>query len=136
MLKDSERHYRSEAPSVVLDDFHDALVRKYGKDAVRKQGRSINIDFGVVVDAEDNTDYRVLSVDAVPAFAEGDDDYEIPDIDSGKWIKTNPKIHALTRRLHGPPGLLERMERPGAHGQVLEQQPEATAPKSQSNRPF
>jgi predicted nucleotidyltransferase len=93
VLKDSERHYRSKAPSVVLDEFHDALVKKYGKDAVRKQGRSINIDFGVVVDAEDNTDYRVVSVDTVPAFADGDN-YEIPDADSGQWIKTNPDIHA------------------------------------------
>jgi predicted nucleotidyltransferase len=93
VLKDSERHYRSKVPSVVLDEFHDALVKKYGKDAVRKQGRSINIDFGVVVDAEDNTDYRVVSVDTVPAFADGDN-YEIPDADSGQWIKTNPDIHA------------------------------------------
>ncbi|MEI9986110.1 MAG: hypothetical protein WDN69_24810 [Aliidongia sp.] len=29
----------------------------------------------------------------VPAFAEGDD-YEIPDDDTGTWIKTNPEIHA------------------------------------------
>jgi predicted nucleotidyltransferase len=93
VLKDSERHYCSKVPSVVLDEFHDALVKKYGKDAVRKQGRSINIDFGVVVDAEDNTDYRVVSVDTVPAFADGDN-YEIPDADSGQWIKTNPDIHA------------------------------------------
>ncbi|MFZ3178871.1 MAG: CBASS oligonucleotide cyclase [Methylocystis silviterrae] len=93
VLKDSERPYRDKAPSVVIDDFHKALVDKYGKDAVRKQSRSVNVDFGVVVDADDNTDYRVVSVDAVPAFAAGDD-YEIPDTDTGKWIKTNPKIHA------------------------------------------
>jgi predicted nucleotidyltransferase len=93
VLKESENHYRSKAASVVIDDFHAALVGKYGKDAVRKQSRSVNVDFGVVIDAEDNTDYRVVSVDVVPAFAKGDD-YEIPDTDSGKWIKTNPEIHA------------------------------------------
>lgn len=93
ILKDSERSYRDKAPSIVIDDFHKALVEKYGKDAVRKQSRSVNIDFGVVVDVEDNTDYRILSVDVVPAFTSGDD-YEIPDNDNGKWIKTNPKIHA------------------------------------------
>jgi predicted nucleotidyltransferase len=93
VLKESERHYRNKAPSVVLDAFHDALVAKYGTKAVRKQSRSINIDFGVIVDAEDNTDYRVVSVDTVPAFAAGDD-YEIPDTDTGTWIKTNPDIHA------------------------------------------
>jgi hypothetical protein len=93
VLKDSERHYRGKAPSVVIKDFYDALVAKYGTDAVRKQSRSVNVDFGVVVDADDNADYRVLSVDVVPAFSKGDD-YEIPDTDSGDWIKTNPKIHA------------------------------------------
>jgi predicted nucleotidyltransferase len=93
VLKDSERHYRGKAPTVVIEDFCKKLVDKYGKDAVRKQSRSVNVDFGVVVDADDNTDYRVLSVDVVPAFAAGDD-YEIPDTATGKWIKTNPKIHA------------------------------------------
>ncbi|WP_223568324.1 CBASS oligonucleotide cyclase [Agrobacterium tumefaciens] len=93
VLKDSEKDYKDKAPSVVIDDFHKALVDKYGEKAVRKQARSVNVDFGVVVDAEDNTDYRILSVDVVPAFTSGDD-YEIPDTDNGKWIKTNPKIHA------------------------------------------
>lgn len=93
VLKDSERHYRNKVPSVVIEDFYKALVDKYGKGAVRKQSRSVNVDFGVVIDAEDNTDYRVVSVDVVPAFAAGAD-YEIPDTDTGKWIKTNPKIHA------------------------------------------
>jgi predicted nucleotidyltransferase len=92
-LKELEKHYRSKAPSIVLSDFYDALVKKYGEKAVRKQSRSINVDFGVVVDADDNTDYRIVSVDVVPAFANSDD-YEIPDNDAGKWIKTNPEIHA------------------------------------------
>ena len=93
VLNEDEKPYRSKAPSVVIGDFYDALVEKYDKDAVRKQNRSVNVDFGVVVDADDNTDYRVVSVDVVPAFAAGDD-YEIPDNGSGKWIKTNPETHA------------------------------------------
>lgn len=93
VLKESENHYRSKAPTVVIDNFAKALVEQYGDNAVRKQSRSVNVDFGVVADAEDNTDYRVISVDVVPAFAK-DSDYEIPDTDSGKWIKTNPEIHA------------------------------------------
>ncbi|WP_439633354.1 CBASS oligonucleotide cyclase [Glycocaulis sp.] len=93
VLKDIERPYRDKAPSVMIDDLYTALASNYGDKAVRKQSRSVNVDFGVVVDADDNTDYRILSVDVVPAFATGDD-YEIPDTDTGKWIKTNPKIHA------------------------------------------
>ena len=93
VLDNAERHYHNKMPSVVIDDFHDMLAENYGKDAVRKQRRSVNVDFGVVADAEDNTDYRILSVDAVPAFVSGNN-YEIPDTVNGEWIKTNPKIHA------------------------------------------
>lgn len=93
VLKDSEKHFRDKGPSVILEAFENALVEKYGKKAVRRQGRSINVDFGVVVDSDDNTDYRVLSIDVVPAFPY-ETDYEIPDNDSGKWIRTNPEIHA------------------------------------------
>ncbi|WP_251278396.1 SMODS domain-containing nucleotidyltransferase, partial [Enterobacter hormaechei] len=35
VLKDSEKHYHGKAASVVLDDFHSALVEKYGSAAVR-----------------------------------------------------------------------------------------------------
>lgn len=93
VLGSKEKDYRDKAPDVVIDAFHDALVDEYGQAAVRKQGRSVNVDFGVVVDSDDNTDYRVLSVDVVPSFtcSEG---YEIPDRDVAKWIKTNPKTHA------------------------------------------
>jgi hypothetical protein len=93
VMKDSERHYRSKTPSAVIDDFCDALVGKYGEKAVRKQGRSVNVNFGVLIDSEDNTDYRIVSIDTVPAFESGND-YEIPDTECGKWIKTNPDIHA------------------------------------------
>jgi len=92
VLKEAERHYRDKKPSVVLEDFHKALVDKYG-DKAKKQNRSINVDFGVKADDDDNTDYRVISVDVVPAFASGKD-CEIPDEELGKWIETNPEIHA------------------------------------------
>ena len=94
VLAESQRaKYRDKAPSVVLQDFYAALVDKYGDKAVSKQGRSVCVDFGVVVDADDNTNYKVVSVDVVPAFTAGND-YEIPNADTGKWMKTNPKIHA------------------------------------------
>lgn len=93
VMKESEKHYRSKASGVVLDDYKKALVEKYGEIAVRRQSRSLNVDFGVEIKEEDKTDYKILSVDVVPAFVCGDD-YEIPDGDTGKWIKTNPKKHA------------------------------------------
>lgn len=92
VMKASEDHYLSRAPSVILTDFHEALVEQYG-DKACKQNRSINVDFGVKADADDNTDYRVISVDVVPAFEKGSD-FQIPDDDLGEWIGTNPKIHA------------------------------------------
>lgn len=93
VLGDHEKHYRKKQPKIVLDDFYSALLDKYGDDAVRIQTRSVNIDFGVVVDSNDNTDYRVVSVDVVPAFS-CNADFEIPDTDKNQWIKTNPKVHA------------------------------------------
>lgn len=93
VLGKSERHFRDEHPTKVLEAFRKALTKLYPSGAVTLQRRSVEVDFGVVVDAEDNTDYRVVSMDVVPAFAFGEH-YEIPDKDSGKWIKTNPTVHA------------------------------------------
>lgn len=93
VLGEKDVHYRQQAPAAVLGDFHRKLAKEYGEKAVRKQDRSINIDFGIVADADDKTDYRILSVDVVPAIAVAPN-YEIPDGAAGKWIKTNPEIHA------------------------------------------
>lgn len=87
-----EAHYRGKAPSVMLNAIHAALADTYGSKAT-KQNRSINVDFGVTADPDDNTDYRLISVDVVPAFASGSD-YEIPDAELGRWINTNPETHA------------------------------------------
>ena len=92
-LGDKERHYRKKPPTDVLDAFSKVLVEKYGDSKVKKQNRSINVDFGVAVDAEDNSDDKVLSIDVVPAFRLGDD-YEIPNAENATWIKTNPETHA------------------------------------------
>ena len=93
VLGEDEKHYQNEDPDSVLSDFHEVLVEKYSSSAVKKQSHSVGVDFGVVIDVEDNTDYRVVSVDAVPAFADGEN-YVIPSTITGKWMKTNPKIHA------------------------------------------
>jgi hypothetical protein len=93
VMKESEKHYRNKKGGVVLDAYKSALVLKYGEKAVRRQSRSVNVDFGVFVDPEDKTDYKILSVDVVPAFTSANN-YEIPDGDTGEWIKTNPEVHA------------------------------------------
>jgi predicted nucleotidyltransferase len=92
VLANDESAYRRAHPSKVLKAFEQALADKYGANAVSQQRRSVCVDFGVVVDADDNTDYRVVSMDVVPAFAAGKN-YEIPDAKRGTWVKTNPKIH-------------------------------------------
>lgn len=97
VLGDEERHYRKKSPEVLLGAVEAVLVTKYGRDCVKRQRRSVGIDLGVKPDAEDRTDYRVVSFDVVPAFAHGDD-YEIPDLGAkgglGGWTRTNPRVHA------------------------------------------
>lgn len=97
VLGDEERHYRKKAPSELLDAVERALAKKYGPSCVKRQRRSVTVDFGVKPNAEDKTDYRVVSFDVVPAFALGED-YEIPDTGTnggaGGWTKTNPRVHA------------------------------------------
>ena len=92
MGKDEE-HYLDKHPDVILTAVHKTLANVYGDKAVKKQGRSVGVDFGVVVDSDDNTDYRVVSVDAVPAFVDGKN-YLIPNRMTGEWMGTNPEIHA------------------------------------------
>src|SRR4051794_18435419 len=52
VLGTADAHYRQKAPMVVLGEFYTKLAKEYGEKAVRQQDRSININFGVVVDAE------------------------------------------------------------------------------------
>lgn len=91
---EKERAWRDQEPRKVLDAFYDCLVAKYGQDAVDPEGRrcvTIEFDKKNPTVAEDG---KILSIDAVPAFAVNDY-YEIPDRDLGKWIKSNPEVHAI-----------------------------------------
>jgi hypothetical protein len=96
VLGEDERHYRKKAPSELLGAVERALAKKYGEGCVKRQRRSVTVDFGVKPDAEEKTNYQVVSFDVVPAFTLGND-YEIPDtgVDGGAggWTKTNPTIH-------------------------------------------
>jgi hypothetical protein len=92
VLATKHRHYRDQAPSVLLADVETALGNKYGKANVSRQRRSCTVDFGVT-SVEDRTDYQVVSFDVVPAFTKADH-YEIPDTATPSgWTETNPKIH-------------------------------------------
>lgn len=97
VLGDDERLYRKRAPSELLGAVERALAKKYSQSCVKRQRRSVSVDFGVKPDTEDKTDYRVVSFDVVPSFALGVD-YEIPDTGTnsgpGGWTKTNPRVHA------------------------------------------
>lgn len=97
VLGEEERHYRKKAPSELLGAVETAMVKKYGRSCVKRQRRSVTVNFGVKPDAEDKTGYRVVSFDVVPAFSLGDA-YEIPDTGTnggvGGWTKTNPRVHA------------------------------------------
>ena len=91
VLAKKHRHYRDQAPSVLLGDVEKALVKRYGGAHVSQQRRSCTVDFGVAA-VEDRTDYKVMSVDVVPAFTKTNH-YEIPDTTTSGWTETNPRIH-------------------------------------------
>jgi hypothetical protein len=89
-LGKDEQKWRNKPPHEILDAFVDCLRKKYGKDAVDPGRRCATVEFEKNTKDEEG---KVLSIDAVPAFELGDC-YEIPDRDLGKWIKTDPEIHA------------------------------------------
>lgn len=92
LVGDSKKKWREKAPSAVLDAFEDCLGSAYGKDAVERGRRCVTVTF----DKKNPTvteDGKVLSIDAVPAVALSDC-YEIADGHLGRWIKSNPDVHA------------------------------------------
>jgi Second Messenger Oligonucleotide or Dinucleotide Synthetase domain len=93
VLADKERHYRKKAPSILLADVENVLVKKYGRENVSCQRRSVTVSFGVE-EVDGSTNGLVMSFDVVPAFPKGDH-YEIPDTArTSGWTETNPEIHA------------------------------------------
>lgn len=84
-----DRFYKDKQPSVILGAVEKMLAKNYGADKVRRQRRSVCIEFPFSAEED-----RVMSFDVVPAFTKGDH-YEIPDTSTIKgWTETNPKIHA------------------------------------------
>lgn len=80
----SHAHMREEAPTRILNALRSILERKY--DDVIEDGFACTVAFG--------SDEEIASFDVVPAFERSAGGYEIPDARRGRWIATNPKIHA------------------------------------------
>lgn len=93
VLAEEERHYRKKHPSALLAAVESAMVKKYDKDNVSRQRRSVSVSFGVKPNEDEETEGKVMSFDVVPAF-DKDNHYEIPDTStSNGWTETDPEIH-------------------------------------------
>lgn len=92
LVGESKKKWRDKAPSEVLGAFEACLAKAYGKDAVERGRRCVTVTFDKV-NPTVSEDGKVLSIDAVPAIALSDC-YEIPDGNLGRWIKSNPTVHA------------------------------------------
>lgn len=92
VLHEDESDYRSAHPRSILERFEEILTPIYGEDRVTIDRMAVVVDFGVSVNEAGETDDKVMSIEAVPAFAK-DEHYEIPDDHMEDWIETNPKIH-------------------------------------------
>lgn len=88
LSRDAHGDYLAEKPSVLLGDVKTCLVDAYGRSCVDLGRRSVGVELGVA-----GQDDRVLSLDAVPAFAENGH-YLIPDGWDETWVKTDPEQHA------------------------------------------
>jgi bisphosphoglycerate-dependent phosphoglycerate mutase len=88
--EDERDKYRNDKhPSIVLEAVRAHLAKKYGDEAVKKQRRSVVVEFTDSSDEE-----RVMSFDVVPAFTKSCH-YEIPDTQTVKgWTETDPRVHA------------------------------------------
>lgn len=82
--KGSQRGLRQVAPSRVLADLKAVLEAHY-PGRVTIDVLACSISFG----SED-----IMSFEVVPAFERAHGGYEIPDIASGRWIPTDPTVHA------------------------------------------
>jgi len=93
VLGEKEKWRRPKPPVEILEAFERCLKKKYTEQGQVEIGRR---SVTVVLEKNwypDDHQGKVLSIDAVPAFALNGDEYEIPDKITGEWIKTNPTKH-------------------------------------------
>lgn len=93
VLGAEERWRRDKPPLEMLLAFEKCLKAKYtAPDQVTLGRRSVTVEFEKNYYPEEH-EGKILSIDAVPAFLLGTEQYEIPDKETGTWIKTNPRKH-------------------------------------------
>lgn len=90
VLDDSESWRRDKPPIETLNAFERCLRNSF--DTVEPNRRCITVEFDKVYQTNEDGG-KVLSVDAVPAFS-NNNGFEIPDRILGKWVKTDPEVHA------------------------------------------
>lgn len=86
--RDKESKYLDK-PLDLLQDIRKVLAPIYGEDKVKVGRRSVCVDLPYDPNDED----KIISIDVVPAFQSGTY-YQIPDTVLGKWVYTDPEIHA------------------------------------------
>ncbi len=91
ILRPSESEWQQRPPGELLTEIRGLLTPSYGESHVSLGRRSVKVDFGVKLGAEE-TDEKVMSIDVVPGFA-SDGHYVIPDQHLGDWVSTDPEIH-------------------------------------------
>jgi Second Messenger Oligonucleotide or Dinucleotide Synthetase domain len=93
VLGQKERWRRDKPPIETLQAFEKCLKKTYTEPGQVQIGRrSVTVEFEKNYYPEEH-EGKVLSIDAVPAFESGKNEYEIPDKETGTWIKTNPETH-------------------------------------------
>jgi Second Messenger Oligonucleotide or Dinucleotide Synthetase domain len=75
---------RDHSPSRVLRDLRTLLEDKY--DDVTEDGFACTVEFG--------SDEEIASFDVVPSYERDGGGYQIPDARRGRWIDTDPTVHA------------------------------------------
>ena len=91
MIVLADESYLDRHPREILTAIRDVLAEYYGAERVTIDRRCVRMDFGA--ERVDDLDGEIITFDVVPAFKDGDG-YLIPDDALGKWMPTNPKLHA------------------------------------------
>ena len=93
VLSDEEKVWGNKPPIDILQAFAECLKNNYSDERVNIDSRSVTVTFEKSYYVEGH-EGKILSIDAVPAFEFGGGTFEIPDLTSGDWIKTNPEKHS------------------------------------------